>query len=380
MNNSLAHLHPDFASGTLSGRAVPLPSMYNNVLDHLAGRDAASAYFPPAPAGVGFGVGSYRGYADAIMEGRHAGVAASGDLLLPTLSRELQRNLLTTGGFGKGDGVSGVGQHHRSLLLEQRLIEEERLLQEENFLRQYDAHARVHDRALEADLAYRALQQQQNLQQQHRQQGEMLLAESFDRRIAALKEHQAQQQLAATSTAGGAGGELGGLGSWAASQASYGGYAQAEQLRLAEEAATIRERLAHRRVLQHHLGGSGGGNSFLGLRANSLSSAPASNDTLSRLLQLRRIPDEDLIRRAAEVHQNSLMSDGLNPMSGGVGRSAVDSLLERQLLEAHLLRSGAGGGGGGGISGGGPMFNPGGRGQAGIDGALTAAASISLST
>jgi hypothetical protein len=74
------------------------------------------------------------------------------------------------------------------------------------------------------------------------------------------------------------------------------------------------------------------------------------------------------------------MSDGLNPMSGGVGRSAVDSLLERQLLEAHLLRSGAGGGGGGGISGGGPMFNPGGRGQAGIDGALTAAASISLST
>jgi hypothetical protein len=72
--------------------------------------------------------------------------------------------------------------------------------------------------------------------------------------------------------------------------------------------AASAERLTHRRVLQHHLGGSGsrgGGDSFLSLRANSLSSAPASNDTLFRLLQLQHMPDEDLIRRAVEVHQNS---------------------------------------------------------------------------
>ncbi|KAL3822748.1 hypothetical protein ACHAXA_008051 [Cyclostephanos tholiformis] len=368
MNNSLQSLHSDFA-GAISGRELPPPSTMPVMFDHLAGRNAAS-YFPPASAAFG----SYRSYADAIMGGRYAGNAtaglASADTLLSSLSQELRRNPFTPlGGFGDGFGVS-VSQHHRnhqaSLLLEKRLIQEEKLLQEERLLRQYDAHNRV----LEAELNYRALRDQiaaQNQHSQNQQQSEMLLTDSLDRRIMAIKEHQAQQRLAATA-AGGAAGELGSLG-WAASQA-YGGYANAEQLQLAEESAAIRERLARRRLLHHHQGAESD-NAFIHSSPNTISLAStastASSDTLTRLLQVKQLSDEDLIRRATEVHQNSILREGLglDPRSGA-GRSAVDSLLERQIMEAHLLRSGAGGGG---IGVGGLMrFNPGGAGHAGISG------------
>ncbi len=377
MNNNLPSVHSDFA-GAISGRAVPpnVPGMF----DHLAGRDAAP-YYPPASAPAPAAVGSYRSYTDAILGGLYPGAAAAGlasaDHLLPSLSQELRRNHLTLGGFGDlttSDIGVGVSQHHRhhqpSLLLEERLIQEEKLL------RQYDAHNRV----LEAELTYRALrdqiaaqnQQQQNQQQQSQQlqnqhlQSEMHLNNSIDRRIVALREHQAQQRLAATAS-GGVAGEPASLG-WVAAQAN-GGYAHAEQLQLAEEVAAIRERLFHRRVLQHHQG-AGSDNAFInpGANSNSLASATsvASNDTLTRLLQLQQLSDEDLIRRATEVRQNSILRKGLElDKRSGTGRSAVDSLLERQILEEHLLRNGGSGGGGIGV-GGLTMFNPGGIGSGGI--------------
>jgi hypothetical protein len=209
------------------------------MFDHIADSDASA-------------VGSYRSYADAIMGGRYATAAHS---------QELRRyGPMMLGGFGGGLGI-GVGQHHQlktSLLLEEKLL---RLRHEQNrYLEEERAYIALRDQ-LGAQQQQQAApqqqqqqqqqqhqqQQQQQQQQQHQQQqaaqDDLFLADSIDRRIAALQEHQAQHRLAAAAAGGAA--SAGGLGSLgrAASEA-YSGYAHAQQLQLVEEAAAIRERLA----------------------------------------------------------------------------------------------------------------------------------------
>ena len=402
MNNSLPPSHPDFA-GAMGGRAL-LPPTRPGMYDHLADSDAASYLSASAASAPSSALGSYRGYADAIMGGRYAAASAAGlglaDPLLPSLSQELRRyGPMMLGGYGGGLGI-GIGQHHQlqtSLLLEEKLL---RLRHEQNrFLEEERAYSALRDQLG----AQQQQQQQQAAQQQQQQQAaqdELFLADSIDRRIAALQEHQAQHRLAAAATGGAvAAGGLGSLGR-AASEA-YGGYTHAQQLQLADEAVAIRERLAidwpTRRQMQHQfqqqelpailgnghggLRGSGAGGDAASIHSHSVASAAstAANDKLTRLLQLQQLSDEDLIRRAAEVQQDVTLREGLGPGSG-VGRAAAtaaaaaatalaDSILERQLMEAHLLRSGVGGGVGGLL-----RFQPGLAGRAGATAAAAVAA------
>jgi hypothetical protein len=433
MNNSLppAH-HPDFAEAMGLHRAL-LPPTRPSMFDHLAagGSNAAASYLSASAASAAFplisALGPYRGYADAIMGGRYAAAAAAAtelaalaDPLLPSLS--LSQELRHYGGptmmlDGSGDDLGnlgiGVGQYHQhqlqvSLLLEEKL---HRLRHEQN-------------RYLEEERAYIALRdqlgaQQQQQQQQQAAQDEFFLADSIDRRIAALQEHLAQQRLAAAA-AGGAAGGLGSLGRAAAEAYGGGVYADAQQLQLAEEAAATRETLAHKRVLeeeaarrqlqgqqQHEqqrqfgqqeypailengdghggLRGSGAGGDVASIHSHSMASAAAAastaaSDKFARLLQLKQLSDEDLIRRAAEVQQDVALREGLLVPMSGAGRAAAttaaaatalaDPILERQLLEAHLLRSSGGVGGGvGGLL----RFQPGGAGRAGGAAAAMAA-------
>jgi hypothetical protein len=104
----------------------------------------------------------------------------------------------------------------------------------------------------------------------------------------------------------------------------------------------------------------------------------AANDKLNRLLKLQQLSDEDLIRRAVEVQQDDTLREGLGPGSGA-GRAAAttaaaatalaDSIYERRLMDAHLLRSGVGGGVGGLL-----RFQPGLAGRAGATAAAAMAA------
>lgn len=382
-NSSLPSSHPDFA-GAMGGRALPLPPPARpGMFGHL-GRDSASYTSAASTASP------YHGYADAILGGRYAAAAAAAaaaDPLPPSLSQELRRqDAMVLGVFGDGVGV-GVGQHHQHHQHQASLLEEKLLRL--HHITEAELAARAFRDQVAAQEQQKQAQQQAAQQQQQAAQDERFIAESIGR-IVALQEHQALQRLAAGGAAGGLGSSLGRL----ASQA-YGGYAHAQQLQLAEEAAAIRERFSHGRVIeedaarrhqmqqhrhqfqhQDHRGGLGGagpgrGRNVTAIHSLTPSTSNAGNDTLARLLQLQQLSDEDLIQRAAEVQQNVVLREGLDPRSGTAGRVAAESLLERQLLEAHLLRSGVVGGGLGAL-GALSRFQPGGAERAGPVAAVAA--------
>ncbi|KAL3799521.1 hypothetical protein ACHAW5_004301 [Stephanodiscus triporus] len=383
-NSSLPSSHPDFA-GAMGGRALPPPPARPGMFGHLS-RDSASYTSAASTASP------YGGYADAILGGRYAAAAAAAvaEPLPPSLSQDLRRqDAMALGVFG--DGVGQHHQHQASLLLEEKLL---RL----HHITEAELAARAFRDQVAAQEQQRQAQQQAAQQQQQAAQDERFIADSIDR-IVALQEHQALQRLAAGGAAGGLGGSLG----WLASQAQ-GGYSHAQQLQLAEEAAAIRERFAHGRAIEedaarrhraqqhrhqfqhqdhhstivgHGRGGLGGpgpgpgpgpGRNVTAIHSLAPSALNAGNDALARLLQLQQLSDEDLIQRAAEVQQNVVLREGLDPRSGAAGRVAAESLLERQFLEAHLLRGGVVGGGLGGLS----RFQPGGAERAGPVAAVTA--------
>ena len=145
----------------MEGRAL-LPPTRLGMFDHLADSDASA-------------VGSFRGYANAIMGGRYAAAAAAGlglaNPLLPSLSslsQELRRyGPMMIGDFGGGLGI-GVGQHHQlqtSLLLEEKLL---RLRHEQNrYLEEERAYIVLRDQLGAQQQQQAAQQQQQQQQQQH---------------------------------------------------------------------------------------------------------------------------------------------------------------------------------------------------------------------
>jgi len=75
-----------------------------------------------------------------------------------------------------------------------------------------------------------------------------------------------------------------------------------------------------------------------GLGAASVTAASTERDNLTRLLQLQQVPDEDLIRRAAEV-QNARSAQSASLQSASLQHTLEQNKIEQQLFEARLLRS-----------------------------------------
>ena len=315
----------------------------------------------------------YRRYADAILGGRYGFGGLDESLLFPAAGAPYPNPAsAAVPAYLQGSGDTTT-----------------------ELLRLRDAHSRV----LTNEVAARALQDQVSAAQQQQQNNQQALqyqasaqqqqataqrnhdlnlANSIERIMAQqeaqVQEHRLREQLvgkhhqqavARAAWGGGAGGlGLGGINLLASRAAALSGdgSSYANNLQLADaEAVALRERFAHRRALeeeamrlQHnnhqlhqqllqpsqHVGAGAGSSGDAAEQQHHLQ----QNGGISHLLQIQHMSDEELIR----------LRDGLGLGVGsrvGAGIPSIDSLFERQLMDAHILLNGGGiGGVGAGLS------------------------------